>query len=173
VANARTYQYITEWKIDAPVEAVWDAITDVESWPRWWRHVRSVHLVRRGDANGVGDVRRLRWGSRLPYGITLETSTVAVELLRRLTGRARGDLEGTGTWELTRDGEGTLVRYTWRIELASRWMRLAAPLMAPVFKWNHDGVMHDGGTGLAKYLTAPRPPQAASTPRRGAPALSD
>lgn len=152
MTRALTYEYITEWHLDAPLEAVWDAITDVASWPRWWKHVRSVHMIRRGDANGLGDVRRLRWGSRLPYGFTLETSTVAVEPMSRLVGHARGDLEGTGTWEFEREGPGTLVRYTWRIELRSAWMRVAAPLLAPVFRWNHHAVMRDGGAGLVRYL---------------------
>ena len=149
---ARTYEYVTEWHLDAPLEAVWDAITDAAGWPRWWKHVKSVHMIRRGAANGLGDVRRLRWGSRLPYGFTLEVSTIAVEPMSRLVGRARGDLEGTGTWELARAGTGTCVRYTWRLELGSLWMRLVAPLMAPVFRWNHHAVMRDGGAGLARYL---------------------
>jgi hypothetical protein len=113
-------------------------------------------MIRRGDANGLGDVRRLRWGSRLPYGLTLETSTVAIEPMARLVGRASGDLDGTGVWELERDGPCTRVRYTWRIELRSPWMRLAAPIMAPVFRWNHDAVMRDGGIGLARYLGGSR-----------------
>lgn len=152
MSHPQAYEYITEWHLEAPLEAVWDAITDVASWPLWWQHVRSVHMVRRGDANGLGDVRRLRWGSRLPYGLTLETSTVAIEPMARLVGRARGDLEGTGTWAFEREGPCVRVRYTWRIELRSRWMRLAAPLLAPVFRWNHDAVMRDGGIGLARYL---------------------
>jgi carbon monoxide dehydrogenase subunit G len=156
MSRPQAYEYVTEWHLEAPLETVWDALTDVESWPRWWPHVRSVHRVRRGEASGVGDVRRLRWGSRLPYGFTLETSTVAIEHHSRIAGRTSGDLEGTGLWELERDGAGTRVRYTWRLELRSLWMRLVAPLMAPVFRWNHHAVMRDGGIGLARYLGAAR-----------------
>lgn len=46
------------------------------------------------------------------------------------------------------DGAGTRVRYTRR----AAWMRYAAPLMAPVFRWNHEGVMRGGALGLARQL---------------------
>jgi len=44
------------------------------------------------------------------------------------------------------------VRYTWKLALNTRWMRIAAPLMSPVFRWNHEGVMHGGAAGLARHL---------------------
>ena len=63
-----------------------------------------------------------------------------------------GELDGVGTWELMPDGDTTHVRYTWCVDLGSRWMRIAAPLMAPVFRWNHNGVMKAGARGLARHL---------------------
>ena len=50
------------------------------------------------------------------------------------------------------DGDTTRVRHTWCVDLASRWMRLVAPSAAPVFRWNHDGVMRAGARGLAGHL---------------------
>ena len=149
---SRRFEYVTEWRLDAPIDAVWDALVDVESWPRWWPQVRAVDTLHHGGANDLGTVRRLRWGSRLPYGFTLEVETTEVRATARLRGRASGDMAGTGLWELERDGAATVVRYTWQLELHTRWMRLAAPLMAPVFRWNHEGVMRSGGLGLARHL---------------------
>jgi len=37
-------------------------------------------------------------------------------------------------------------------EAGKRWMNLLAPLLAPVFAWNHDQVMAEGGRGLARHL---------------------
>jgi hypothetical protein len=48
----------------------------------------------------------------------------------------------------------TTVRYEWRVRTTKRWMNLAAPLLAPLFAWNHDQVMCAGGRGLAEYLGA-------------------
>ena len=59
-----------------------------------------------------------------------------------------------GFRKLEPDGSGTRVRYTWTLSLHTRWMHLVAPLMAPVFRWNHEGVMRSGGQGLARHLAA-------------------
>jgi len=155
--TARRYQYVSDWQLEAPPEAVWEALTDVPAWPEWWPHVRGVqtlrHGRRRGEQAGLGALRRIEWRTRLPYGFTLDVLVVEVQHARRLVGRASGGLEGTGTWELSPDdGAGTRVRYTWALALNTRWMRLAAPWMAPVFRWNHEGVMHAGALGLARRL---------------------
>ena len=41
------YSFITAWWTAVPVEPVWQAITRVEDWPRWWRGVKKVKKVRR------------------------------------------------------------------------------------------------------------------------------
>jgi uncharacterized protein YndB with AHSA1/START domain len=152
---SRRFEYVTDWRFDAPIEAVWQALTDVERWPAWWPHVKEVRTLAAGDADDRGALRRIRWGSRLPYGFTLAVRTVEVEPLARLRGAATGDLAGTGLWELWRDGAGTRLRYTWNLAVHTAWMRLAAPLMAPVFRWNHEGVMRDGMRGLERHLARP------------------
>lgn len=150
------YEYASHWRIAAPVAGVWKALVEVEQWPRWWPYVRSVQTLRAGDADGLGAVRRIAWSSRLPYGFTLDVEGVETSRHRLLRGRATGDLEGEGLWVLQPEDGGatTSVRYTWRLDLNTRWMRVSAPLMAPVFRWNHHGVMRAGARGLARHLGA-------------------
>ena len=31
-------------------------------------------------------------------------------------------------------------------------MKVLGPLLAPIFEWNHDQVMAEGGRGLARHL---------------------
>jgi len=155
--SGRSHACVTHWRLDAPPETVWQALTEVDDWPQWWPYVRRVELLRRGrESDGVGALRRLTWGSRLPYGFTLDVECVESDAPRRLRGRSSGALEGEGLWELWPDGVGTVVRYTWRLDLKTAWMRLAAPLMAPLFRWNHEGVMRGGGRGLASWLPSRR-----------------
>ena len=152
-AASRRYEYVSHWRFDAPLEAVWRELMAVEDWPAWWPYVMRVETLKPGDARGLGAVHRIDWSSRLPYGFTLDVEVVEVERLRCLRAQARGDMEGTGLWELWQDAAGaTCVRYTWCLVLHTRWMRLAAPLMAPVFRWNHEGVMRGGQRGLARHL---------------------
>lgn len=148
------FELVSHWHIAAPVEQVWAALKATERWPAWWRYVKSVQEIRPGDADGLGAVRHIAWSSRLPYGIAFDVEVIELRRLQLLRGRARGQLEGTGTWELVPDGECTRVRYTWCVDLSTRWMRILAPVMAPVFRWNHDGVMRAGAHGLARHLEA-------------------
>jgi uncharacterized protein YndB with AHSA1/START domain len=153
-------EYVTEARVAAPPDAVWAALTDVESWPRWWPFVRNVESLRPGDASGVGAVRRLHWSTRLPYRFALVVECVEARAPLRLTARSVGDLNGVGRWELSAVPGGTLVRYTWHVTLGKPWMRRLAPLLEPLFRWNHDAVMRAGYAGLerqARRARAQRP----------------
>ena len=146
------FDLVSHWRLPATVEQVWSALTDPESWPRWWPYVRSVQTVRKGAADGLGAVRRIEWATRLPYTVKIEVEAVEVVRLERLRGRSQGHLQGEGLWLLRADGACTNVTYLWRVELKKPWMRTLAPLLAPVFRWNHDGLMRAGGAGLTRYL---------------------
>lgn len=147
------FEYHSHWPIAAPIEEVWHALTEVDDWPQWWPYVVRVQTLERGDADGLGSVRRIDWTSRLPYGFTLEVTCTEVRRLRLLRAQARGDLAGEGVWTLEPAGPArTDVRYVWRLDVHKPWMRLTAPLMAPVFRWNHEGVMAGGCAGLRRRL---------------------
>ena len=151
---ARHFDLISHWRIAAPVERVWAALTDPETWPLWWPYVRSVRTVHAGDEAGLGRVRRIEWDTRLPYRIVIEVE--AIESLRpeRLRARSHGAIRGEGIWLLRSEGRFTDVTYVWRVEVTAGWMRWLAPVLAPLFRWNHAGVMRAGGEGLARHLGA-------------------
>jgi uncharacterized protein YndB with AHSA1/START domain len=146
------YALTTEWVLDAPIAAIYAALAAPETWPRWWRYVEAVALVRKGDAEGIGAVHRYTWGSRLPYRLSFDMETTALARPHRIEAVARGDLAGTGRWDLIAEDRNARVRYTWRVTTGKRWMNALAPLLAPVFAWNHDQVMAEGGRGLARHL---------------------
>lgn len=149
------FDLTSHWRIHAPVDEVWTALTDPATWPDWWPYVRSVHPLRDGGPDGVGAIWRIDWSTRLPYRIVIEVETVESVRHRRLRGRSRGELDGEGLWTLRPDARGTDVTYVWRVGLTQAWMRWAAPLFAPVFRWNHDGVMRAGEAGLRRRLESP------------------
>jgi len=146
------YALVTEWHLAAPIERVWDAIHAVEDWPRWWRYVKAVVELRKGDEHGVGAVRRFTWGSRLPYSLSFEMRASQVRRPTFMEGIATGELSGCGRWHLATEGTATRVRYDWTVETTRPWMNLLAPILAPVFRWNHGQVMAEGGRGLARHL---------------------
>jgi uncharacterized protein YndB with AHSA1/START domain len=163
------YALTTEWLLEAPIEPVFGALTSPGNWPRWWRYVRSVALLAPGDADGVGAVRRYTWSSRLPYRLVFDMETTGVVRPVRIDGVARGELEGHGRWDLAPDPRGTRVRYAWDVVTGKRWMNGLAPLLAPVFAWNHDQVMAEGGRGLARHLGVTLLAYAGTSAARGTP----
>ena len=149
------YALVTEWHLAAPIERVWDALDAVEDWPRWWRYVRAVVELRKGDESGVGAVRRFTWASRLPYSLSFEMRASQVRRPTFMEGIATGELTGRGRWHLAAEGATTRVRYEWTVETTRPWMNLLAPVLAPAFRWNHGQVMAEGGRGLARHLGVP------------------
>lgn len=147
------YSFLTTWIVDAPREAVWDAIHEIESWPTWWRGVRSVEKVESGDAGGIGALYRHEWRSVIPYPVRFETRITGIERPHLIEAVADGELAGTGTWRFYGDRE-TTVTYEWNVRTTRLWMNLVAPAAHPVFRWNHNVVMHQGGEGLATLLGA-------------------
>jgi len=147
------YRFLTTWCLDAPIDAVWDAIFETERWPDWWKGVERVVEKEPGGPDKVGNLSRYTWKSRLPYRLEFDMRTTRVERPHLIEGRAEGELEGEGRWRLF-DGRGTAVTYEWLVRTTEPWMNVVAPLARPVFAWNHDVVMRQGGEGLARRLGA-------------------
>jgi hypothetical protein len=152
---ATQFSLTTHWAFDAPLERVWALIERTQDWPDWWPAVRSVTALSEGDARGIGAVRRLVWKTALPYSIAFDVEVTHIEHLCLIEGRARGELDGVGTWTFASEGKWTHVRYEWRVEVTKAWMRLFAPLLRPVFAWNHGKVMAWGEAGARARLLTP------------------
>lgn len=150
--DARTFRLVSHWRIEAPLDCVWEALTHPEQWPQWWPYVQAVTPIGSGDGDGLGAIHRFVWTSRLPYALAFDVEVVELNRRRRIRGRASGQLEGEGVWELADVNHATEVTYTWSVVLGKASMRWIAPIAAPVFRWNHRGVMRAGEAGLRSYL---------------------
>ena len=148
------YTFVTRWTIPAPIEQVWHEIAAPDEWPTWWRGVERVETLRPGDADGVGAIRRYTWRSRLPYRLTFNMETVKADPCHLIEGRATGELEGRGCWQLRTVDGVTDVQYDWEVDATKLWMRVAGPIARPLFSWNHDVVMEWGRQGLLRRVGA-------------------
>lgn len=76
-----------------------------------------------------------------------------IKKLAEIEVSAQGDLRGSGLWLLESVApDAVRVTYRWDVELEKPWMRLAAPLLRPVFAWRHFVVMARGARGMARHL---------------------
>lgn len=150
---AEGFDLVSDWVLDAPPGEVWAVLRAVEAWPLWWPSVRRVATLAAGDSDGIGAAHRLVWQGALPYRLAITTEVAAIEPGRRIAVRARGDVEGAGTWTLRPEGgSGTAVRYVWRVGVDKAWMRRLLPILKPIFAWNHGKVMVAGEAGLRRHL---------------------
>lgn len=150
---AEYYEFVTVWRFDAPVEKVWREIKHSENWHKWWKGVLKVEELKKGNADGLGSIRRSTWKSKLPYTLCFDSEIVCIKHLKKIEIHASGELEGTGLWQFFAEDENTTrVKYDWRVRTAKPWMNFLAPLAKPFFRWNHDFIMHRGGEGLAARL---------------------
>jgi hypothetical protein len=150
--NSGDYHFVTIWHIEAPIEAICEAIYHSLSWPQWWRDVKKVEELSPGDACGIGSIRRYSWRGRLPYRLNFDICVIYIEPLVTIEGIASGDVEGMGRWSFTTDDRVTVVRFEWQVRTTPYWMSLLAVFARPLFKWNHDAVMQRGGEALARML---------------------
>ncbi len=146
------YSFITSWILEAPIDKVWYAIFHSEDWSKWWESVSDVSELRKGDESGVGSIRRYRWKTPIGYSLIFDMETTKAEPPFCLEGRATGELNGIGKWNLSADYTRTNVSYTWDVCTTKTWMNCLAPVARPVFRWNHDRVMSKGYSGLCQLL---------------------
>ena len=147
-----SYEFISIWIIDAPLQQVWETIKASDAWPTWWRGVISVVEIKPGDDNGVGAIHRSTWKSALPYKLEFDSEIIRIEERKLIEAHAFGELDGHGLWQFAETVSGTRVQYDWEVQTTKSWMNLIAPLARPLFKWNHDVIMRWGEEGLKKRL---------------------
>ena len=123
------FSLTTIWLIEAPIEAVWEAVYRSEHWPTWWPYVARVMETEPGEIGGVGNVRRYTWRTRLLYNLSFNATTTRIERLTLLEGAVCGELEGCGRWRFYRQDDITSVRYDWDVSIHQIWLRRLAPLL--------------------------------------------
>src|SRR5438445_2802009 len=98
-AMARGYGFIDEWHVDAPPEAVFDAIADATTYPDWWRPVY-IEATTDGPPQ-VGRASRQHFKGRLPYHLHTTSTITRYERPTIVGADVVGDLSRRGLWTLT------------------------------------------------------------------------
>ncbi len=146
---ASEYVFIDEWDVDAPQEAVYEALADARTYPEWWTPVyKSV------EADGPpepGRVSHHEFKGQLPYHLHTRSEIVRAEPPREFEVKVEGDLSGRGVWTLTPRDAGTHVHFDWRVYADRALLRYLTPILRPVFRWNHNWSIKRAIEGLEPY----------------------
>lgn len=149
-----SYSFVTSWKFESAIEPLWDIIYDFERWPEWWKAVKKVEILDNGVA-AIGKKVRYSWKSDLPYTLRFCLTSTHIDKYHLIEGVANGDLDGFGLWKFTEKGGITTITCSWDVNTNKKWMNIMAPILKPIFRWNHAIVMRWGAKGLAKKLNIP------------------
>ena len=147
------YSFVTNWKFNAPIEKVWDAIYNSTDWCNWWQGVVKVTEISTGDERGIGSIRVYTWKSALPYKLTFSMKLTERINYKKLAGIAFGELEGEGTWIFEEKNGNTYVTYYWNVFTNKSWMNYLSFILKPLFKYNHNIIMKWGEECLKKKLS--------------------
>lgn len=145
------YQFVDHWTVKAPIDDVYRYIADVQTYPQWWPVYDTVEVVD-GPATGPGGRARLTVKSALGYRLKIETEITDMTPPVYLGTVSRGQLEGTGVWELEQKGDVTYIIWTWTVESHHRLLNLLEPIAKPLFAWSHNDASEKGHQGLKRLL---------------------
>ncbi|MEA2127593.1 MAG: hypothetical protein QOJ85_484, partial [Solirubrobacteraceae bacterium] len=164
--------FVDEWDVDAPIEAVFDAVADARTYPAWWRPVYIG--VESGGPPAVGTVTHQHFKGRLPYHLRTTSTVVHMQPPTSIEGTVDGDLSGRGVWTLSQRGGITHVRFDWHVNADRPLLRVLTPLLRPLFRWNHNWAIARAIEGLEPYARrqAARATEPAVTGRASAPSAS-
>lgn len=146
---AKEYVFIDEWDVDAPQEAVFEALADSATYPKWWTPVYID--VEAGGPPGVGRISKQHFKGRLPYTLRTTSEIIRYEPPHEFEVSVVGDLTGRGVWTLTPSNGAVHIRFDWRVIADRPLLRFLTPLLRPLFRWNHSWSIKRAIEGLAPY----------------------
>jgi hypothetical protein len=115
-----------------------DVLSRGELLPQWWKRVYlEAEKLTPGDEPKAGDRVRARARGFLPYELNFIVEAVELEPERRVVVKTIGDFDGLWSVTLTQTETGVGVDLVWEVTVLRPMLRFLAPLLRPVFAWNH------------------------------------
>jgi uncharacterized protein YndB with AHSA1/START domain len=138
-----------EWDVDAPQEAVFEALADGRKYPEWWK---PVYIDVEGDCEpSLGCITHQHFKGKLPYTLKTTSEIVAYNPPNSFSVKVVGDLTGTGVWTLTPTDGKVHIRFDWTVIADRALLRYLTPILRPVFRWNHNWSVKRAIEGLEPY----------------------
>jgi len=146
------YQFSSAFKIEAPLELIWDELLNYKKWPAWCDGLQRIEPLDSFDHLQKGNNIRSVWKGSLPY--TLAVNARVKDFLRYsfLSFAVTGDLCGEGICNFLPAQGNTTIRFVWNVSPTKLWMKMTSPFARPVFIENHDVIMKQAITGFARMI---------------------
>ena len=149
------YRFVDRWRIDAPIDRVYDAIGDVRGYERWWTDF-VIRATGDEPPPAPGKSNELLVKAYLPYTVNLVLTVIECDRPRRIRSTLSKDFDGTGEWTLGEEDGVTVATLDWRPSVNHSLIRRLTPLLRPLFRSNHAWAMRRGERRLNEYLAQVR-----------------
>lgn len=138
LATDRTHRF------EVDPQRLWDALTDIDDYPRWWPWLRSF------EAEAFAPGARWRCVVRPPLGYPVRFAITLGEVAppRHADAVVGGDIEGHARLDITGHGQGSELRLVSELRPVSPLVRVVTRLASPVARTSHDWVLD---TGLRQF----------------------
>jgi MYXO-CTERM domain-containing protein len=157
--GANDYHLISNWRVPATREEVYDIVADSESLAKWWPAAfLDVLQLEPGDETGTGRIVRLETKGYLPYKLHWHLKVNDADRPNGFDFNVWGDFEGFGRWAFTEDDGWTNVNYDWHIAVKKPIVRYLSYLARPLFISNHRWAMARGEESLRLEVARRRVP---------------
>jgi hypothetical protein len=142
------YRFRSAWHVDLAADSLFEVLSDIASYPHWWRQVRSVERI---DDDTATVVCR----SVLPYDLRLRAERAREDRAAgALEVRLSGDLDGWSRWTLRSEGHRTALVYDQEVVVHGRLLRGLGLVARPLLRANHAWMMRSGRVGLERWVRA-------------------
>jgi len=148
------YLFHNSWKINAPVELIWNELINFKKWPAWCEGLESIEPLGQFSSLQEGNQVKSMWKGILPYTITFNAEIKDFTLYSFLSFSVTGDLHGNGTCHFLSGNDFTNIHFTWNVSTTKLWMRMSSPLIRPLFIENHNRIMDQGLIGFKRMISA-------------------
>jgi hypothetical protein len=145
---AGRYCFRSAWMVDLDADRLFDVLSDIAAYPRWWPQLRSVERV-------DDDTAAVECRSALPYTLRLRAQRAREDREARvLEVRLDGDLHGWSRWTLTPRQDRTLLVYEQEVVVRGHLLRGLGFVARPVLRLNHRWMMRGARLGLDHWVAS-------------------
>lgn len=146
------YHFDNSWKINAPLELIWNEVINYKKWPVWCDALKKIEQLDPFDHLEIGNNIRSIWKGALPYSLCFDARVKDFSPYSFLSFRVSGDLYGEGICRFLSSPGNTTLNFIWNVSPTKLWMKMSAPLVRPVFIENHNQIVEHAISGFTQMI---------------------
>lgn len=148
----KEYRFVDHWMIKAPIDEVYRYIADPRTYAEWWPSYDGLRILKDEPFPYVGGRAELLVRSPFGYHLRLEVETTEANPPHYLETLSHGQLQGTGIWEFSQEGDTTQVTWTWIVRSDHPLLNRLEWAAKPLFALSHILTSRKGHHGLKHLL---------------------